>query len=70
MGLGLALEDVLELGDALLHELPPLLQIDRLPLVRRHRAPPLRSPHPARRGKGVPPERAAGSAAGDGHRER
>ena len=35
--LRLALEDVLELGDALLHERPAFLQIDGLPLVRRHR---------------------------------
>uniref|UniRef100_A0A0A9FF65 Uncharacterized protein n=1 Tax=Arundo donax TaxID=35708 RepID=A0A0A9FF65_ARUDO len=67
--LGLALEDVLELGDSLLHEVPPLLQIDRLPLVRRHRGPSRLSPSPsaagsARRGGRVPLERAAGSAAG------
>lgn len=41
--LGETLQDVLQLGDPLLHELPSLLQIDRLPLVHRH-APDLQRP--------------------------
>jgi len=38
LSLGHAFQNVLEFGDALLHEIPSLLEVDSLPLTHRHDA--------------------------------
>ena len=68
--LELALRMFLSFGGALLQELPPLLQVDRLLLVHRHHSPAAAGSARHGRRVGVPPERATGSTAGGNARRR